>query len=230
MNKLRNAVIISFVIFSSIYSEQRSSDSLILTKFPGLDNFLLPCWKATYIQYPDSSWIPESMDGKCMAPPLFNIYFEDTCHLVPRYEGLPDEVQPNLMLCFYPISQKSTLIQIVDESVIFSWCIPIIYDETNEYFIITSPCFRNNGYMGDEVKSYFEPQDSALHVYFSISENASKLFGYRNTFHEDIDGSNTSLSKQFHINGRVKIGGRAPQPTIRLSEKNSRWILQLPLK
>ena len=213
MNTIRNTVLAGFLIFSSIYSEQNSNDSLISTKFPGLVNSLLPCWKATYIQYPDSNWIPQCINSdwnpQYMEAPLFNIHFKDTCHLASRYEGGSEAIQPNLILCFYPISQKDTLIQIIDRSGGFSWCIPIQYDETKKYFIITSPCFRNNGCMSDGVRRYFDPQDSALHVFFSGSLSVNKLTAYRNSFTKSIHISNSMLSKQFLLNGRVKTGGGA---------------------
>jgi hypothetical protein len=54
-------------------------------------------------------------------------------------------INPSLVLDLYPVSKKEELIQFLKSQQIYSWCIPEYFGETDEYFIITSPCFINSG-------------------------------------------------------------------------------------
>jgi len=55
------------------------------------------------------------------------------------------KITPSLILDMYPIKQKEELIGLVKSQMMYSWCIPMYYGETKDYFIITSPCFNNGG-------------------------------------------------------------------------------------
>lgn len=64
-----------------------------------------------------------------------------------------DGVNPSLTLNFYPIDQKDDLVNFIKSQQIFSWCIPIYFGETKDYFIITSPCFKNSGIFTENANS-----------------------------------------------------------------------------
>ena len=63
------------------------------------------------------------------------------------------KVNPSLILNLYPIAQKDELIEIIQAQQMHSWCIPVYYGESKEYFIVTSPCFINGGSFTDEAKA-----------------------------------------------------------------------------
>lgn len=62
-------------------------------------------------------------------------------------------VNPSLILDFYPINQKEALIDLIKSQQVYSWCIPIYYGETKDYFIVTSPCFINEGINTEQAES-----------------------------------------------------------------------------
>ena len=63
-----------------------------------------------------------------------------------EFDGIGQtNVNPSLILNFYPIDQKSDLVNLIKSQQFYSWCIPIYFGETRDYFIITSPCFKNSG-------------------------------------------------------------------------------------
>lgn len=72
------------------------------------------------------------------------------------------EVNPSLILNFYPISKKEELIRFIRSQQIFSWCIPVYYGETKAYFITTSPCFINGGSFSSEANSAITDLQTAL--------------------------------------------------------------------
>jgi hypothetical protein len=71
-------------------------------------------------------------------------------------------VNPSLILNLYPIKQKDDLLSFIKSQQIFSWCIPIYFGETKDYFIITSPCFKNSGTFTEEANSSISDLYAAL--------------------------------------------------------------------
>ena len=79
------------------------------------------------------------------------------------------EVHPSLKLNLYPIAKKDELIAFIKSQQIFSWCIPIYYGETKQYFIITSPCFINGGSFTSDANSSINDLHVALKSIISIN-------------------------------------------------------------
>jgi len=71
-------------------------------------------------------------------------------------------VNPSLVLNLYPIKHKDDLLSFIKSQQIFSWCIPIYFGETKDYFVITSPCFKNSGTFTEEANSSIADLYAAL--------------------------------------------------------------------
>jgi hypothetical protein len=71
-------------------------------------------------------------------------------------------VNPSLTLDLYPINQKEELVKFIKSQQLYSWCIPIYFGETKDYFLITSPCFKNSGSFTDEANSSIADLYTAL--------------------------------------------------------------------
>jgi len=69
---------------------------------------------------------------------------------------------PSLILDLYPIAQKRELIDLIKSQQIYSWCIPIYYGETKDYFILTSPCFINAGTFTEQADSSINDLHNAI--------------------------------------------------------------------
>lgn len=80
-----------------------------------------------------------------------------------EFDGIgQSNVNPSLTLNLYPIDKKDDLINFIKSQQIFSWCIPIYFGETRDYFIITSPCFKNSGIFTENANSNIADLYSAL--------------------------------------------------------------------
>jgi|GEM_PF-2344134 len=88
---------------------------------------------------------------KNASKPLAIVKYKNPTREFLRY---PDRsINPSLTLILYPIKQKRELIEFIKSQLIYSWCIPSYYGETKDYFVLTSPCFINNGAFTDEANS-----------------------------------------------------------------------------
>jgi hypothetical protein len=74
------------------------------------------------------------------------------------------KVYPSLILNLYSIDQKQELIELIKSQQIYSWCIPIYYGETKDYFILTSPCFINGGNFTEQADSSIVDLQNALNT------------------------------------------------------------------
>ena len=74
--------------------------------------------------------------------------------------------KPSLLLYFYSVTEKQEIIEIIDREKIYSWCIPIYFDETKKYIIVTSPCYINSGIFTEEAQNYYSPLEKSLKEYF----------------------------------------------------------------
>lgn len=63
------------------------------------------------------------------------------------------KVSPSLRIQIYPMAKKDELSEYIESQAMFSWCIPIYYGESKEYFVVTSPCFVNGGSFTEEAKA-----------------------------------------------------------------------------
>jgi hypothetical protein len=52
----------------------------------------------------------------------------------------------------------------IESQQIYSWCIPIYYGETKDYFILTSPCFINGGNFTEQADSSIVDLQNALNT------------------------------------------------------------------
>jgi hypothetical protein len=74
---------------------------------------------------------------------------------------------PSLLLYFYNIAEKQQINSIIEKESIYSWCIPIKFDETKKYIIVTSPCYMNGGVFTEEANKYYSPLEKSLREYFN---------------------------------------------------------------
>jgi hypothetical protein len=73
---------------------------------------------------------------------------------------------PSLLLYFYNITEKKEIMETIDKEKIYSWCIPMYFDETKKYIIVTSPSYINNGIFTEEAINYYSPLEKSLKEYF----------------------------------------------------------------
>ncbi|MFC0877472.1 hypothetical protein ACE01N_12800 [Saccharicrinis sp. FJH2] len=152
MNPIFKLLSIAFVIAICISCEKAD-------KNPALDDFCSAApagWNCEIVRDNfDIRDYPKNADV-----PLAVIKYQNPDRAFEKYVDTP--VSSSLILDFYPIAQKQELITFIKSQQMYSWCIPIYYGETKEYFIITSPCFINSGTFTDEADACIEDLHNAL--------------------------------------------------------------------
>jgi hypothetical protein len=113
-------------------------------------------------------YIPQNADT-----PIAIIKYKNPSREFTRFDST--KVNPSLILDLYPILQKEELIDFIKSQQMYSWCIPMYYGETKDYFIITSPCFINSGSFTDEADSCISDLHKALESL--ITTNDYNLLG-----------------------------------------------------
>ena len=104
-------------------------------------------WECVIIQDNfDLNDIPKNANN-----PLAIIKYKNLSREFAWFSGV--KVNPSLTLDFYSIKQKQELIDFIKSQRFYSWCIPMYYGETDDFFILTSPCFINNGSFTDDAES-----------------------------------------------------------------------------
>jgi len=83
-----------------------------------------------------------------------------------EFKGHNRTFNPSLKLYFYDISEKEKIKSIIKKEALYSWNIPVYYDETGKYIIVTSPGYINNGIYSEEAKQYYSPLEKSLKEYF----------------------------------------------------------------
>jgi len=92
-------------------------------------------------------------------------------NLTREIDGFPDsKINPSLTIIFYSINKKQALLDFIKSQQLYSWCIPIYYGETEDYFIITSPCFINSGSFTDEANSSISDLHEVLKGIMTIKD------------------------------------------------------------
>lgn len=95
---------------------------------------------------------------------------------INRVDVLSDTVcdgllYPSLILNFYPVAQKESVVDSIESIHFYGECMPFIYAETNEFIAITSDCFKNHGCIARESQTSLVPLNVALKEYFKNLQN-----------------------------------------------------------
>jgi hypothetical protein len=103
-----------------------------------------------------------------MWKPLAIIYFINPS---VKFKNTKDpenkEINPSFSLYFYDITEKNEVMKVIKKEAFYSWAIPIYFDETGKYIMITSPAYINHGVFSDEAKKFYAPLEKSLKEYFS---------------------------------------------------------------
>lgn len=144
--------LIIFISFSLLSCEKEE-------KNPTLNDFcnIKPFgWDCEIIQNDfDKNDIPQNAKE-----PIAVVKYKNTNRELIHLSGT--KLYPSLILDLYPIEQKLELIDLIKSQQLYSWCIPIYYGETKDYFILTSPCFINAGTFTEQADSSINDLQNAL--------------------------------------------------------------------
>jgi hypothetical protein len=86
-----------------------------------------------------------------------------------RFVSKPDNTEtynPCLRLHFHPITDKEPIMKTIAGMSNRSFAIPLYFDETKEYIIITSPGWINHGIYNKQARALYTPLEKALKSHF----------------------------------------------------------------
>ena len=68
-------------------------------------------------------------------------------------------INPSLWLYFYDIKEKQDIMDIIDKEFFYSWCVPVYFDETDRYIVVSTLCNGKANFSEDfdkSLKEFFE--------------------------------------------------------------------------
>ncbi|MBU4076213.1 MAG: hypothetical protein KKI06_05860 [Euryarchaeota archaeon] len=164
-------------------------------------------WNYTIIQNFIGEVIPASGYGKIITQnseempvphgiwkPAAIVNFVNLNKEIEYYSGVKTDKKynPSLRLYFYNITQKQEIMEIIDKERIYSWCVPIYFDETKKYIIVTSGCYINSGIFTEEARNYYSPLEKSLKEYF---DKYNESIGRSSTIIEKVELSENEKAK-----------------------------------
>jgi hypothetical protein len=100
--------------------------------------------------------------------PEFVLQFINPNHTFKDYTNTL--VHPELKLNFFTIDHKQDLLDLIVAQKDFPWCITWYYGETEDYFIVTSPCYINHGHLGGTEAEEVLKLDQALKSILTVND------------------------------------------------------------
>ena len=182
---------------------------------PGLAEQLPGGWTVEFDLDPNISIIPHGMNM-----PLFAGYFTDSTRLLDCEATVRE--YPHLFLYFYSITQKDIIDSIVAEESVFSWCIPVLYGQTDSLYIISTPCYTNGGCFSDRHKEMIAPLHEALGKYFTGLQGETKT-----ERHRDPVNRKQIRKGYYSVDGRKVCAEKAGRPFGVFVEQSRGTILRI---
>jgi len=151
--RTKNLMLACFVLLLTLFA---CNDDIPNTKLEDFDSIKPDGWECEIIESNfNPTDIPQNTDT-----PIAIIKYTNTKN---EFEYFAETViHPSLILDIYPIGKKTELLDLIKSQQLFSWCIPIYFGETRDYFIITSPCFTNSGLFTEEANKSIADLYAAL--------------------------------------------------------------------
>ena len=96
-----------------------------------------------------------------LGEPLFRVDFTNPKETFEG-PGKTGRLHPSLRLHFHPVADRQQILKVIEAEKIMSWDIPVLFSETREYLIVTSPTWINQGHYTEEAKKLMAPLEEAL--------------------------------------------------------------------
>lgn len=149
----QNLFLVTFVLLLTLFACEKV---IMDTKIEDFCSVKPDGWNCEIIE---SNFNPNDIPQNADTPIAIVKYYNSN----REFDGIGQRnVNPSLTLNFYPIDQKDDLVNFIKSQQIFSWCIPIYFGETKDFFIITSPCFKNSGIFTENANSSIADLYAAL--------------------------------------------------------------------
>lgn len=161
--------LMGIILISGCINEEKTKDELgdeilnIGESIPEGWNYTIITQNLEETERPHGLWKPVAI-----------VNFANLNKEIEYYPGVKTDKKynPSLRLYFYNVTEKQEIMEIIDKEKIYSWCVPIYFDETKKYIIVTSGCYINSGIFTEDAKNYYFPLEKSLKVYFDKFKNS----------------------------------------------------------
>jgi hypothetical protein len=177
------SLLVLIVLFSGCFQEvtKKESKEELGDEILNIGEAVPEGWNYTITQNFIGEVIPASGYGKIitqnseemsiphgLGKPAAVVNFTNLNREIEYYPGVETDKKynPSLRLYFYNITEKKVIMETIDREIIYSWCVPIYFDETKNYIIVTSGCYINCGISTEVAKNYYFPLEKSLKAYF----------------------------------------------------------------
>lgn len=180
---ITGSLVVLIVLFSGCVQEvtKNQSKEELVDEILNIEEAIPEGWNYTITQNFTGEVIPASGYGKIitqnsaempiphgLGKPAAIVNFTNPNIEIGYYPGVGTDrkYNPSLRIYFYNITEKKGIMQTIDREILRSYCVPIYFDETERYIIITSPCYINSGIFTEEAKNHYAPLEKSLKDYF----------------------------------------------------------------
>jgi hypothetical protein len=169
------------VVLASVLLEwatpARATQSLGEAAASDIRKWLPDGWTCTLISEKGKMGHPHGLEE-----PLFRLDFVNVSRAFP-VANEPDQtklVHPNLRLHFHASAERERILKAIEAERIYSWAIPVLFADTKDYIVVTSPLWQNHysttlgnttwgaGMYTEEANRLIAPLLRALKEYFNL--------------------------------------------------------------
>ena len=136
-------------------------------------------WTCTLISEQGKMGHPHGLDE-----PIFRLDFvnRSLAFSLPTGPGRTRLVHPNLRLHFHASAERERVLKTIEAERIYSWAIPVLFADTRDYVVVTSPLWQNysspgQGVYTDEANRLIAPLLEALKKYFESRKQTGRPHG-----------------------------------------------------
>lgn len=124
-------------------------------------------WTCTFISEKGKMGHPHGL-----AEPLFRMDFTNTNQMFKAEikKGQDQPVHPSLRLHFHAKEEREGVLKTIEAEGLYSWDIPILFAETKEYLVVTSPGWQNHGVYTEEAQTLIAPLLQTLKAFFDAKK------------------------------------------------------------
>ena len=165
--------VMGIILISGCTSEEKTKE--LQDEIQNIGEAVPEGWNYTITQNSEEIPIPHGL-----WKPAAIVNFINPNKEIDYYPGVKTyrKYNPSLRLYFYDITKKQEIMEIIDKEKIYSWCVPVYFDETGKYIIVTSPCYIKSE------KNYYFPLERELKEHFDKFKQSSSILSKENKYYK----------------------------------------------
>jgi hypothetical protein len=182
MGTMRIPSTVAAVVFASVLlggaMPVGTAQSLGEAAASDIQKYLPEGWTCTLVSQTGKMGHPHGLEE-----PLFRLDFVNS-YVALTVDQRTRLVHPNLRLHFHSSAERARILETIEAERIYSWAIPVLFADTMDYIVVTSPSWQNHystevggttwgaGVYTEEANRLIAPLPQALKKYFDSRKQA----------------------------------------------------------